>query len=186
MSAKRFTNALPRSQGPSGAIGNDAGMVALLQAKGFGVGRGIRDTWSRPVAGNAGSGQGRAQALGIQAAAKRSGAGGAKYGNKKTVTPDGVKFDSRAEARRWGHLCMQLRAGEISDLRRQVPYELVPAVKYSDASRVKQAIRYVADFVYVEKGVEVIEDVKGMLTPEFKLKRHLMKALLGLEVRLVK
>jgi hypothetical protein len=43
--------------------------------------------------------------------AKRSGAGGAKYGNKKTVTPDGVKFDSRAEARRWGHLCMQLRRG---------------------------------------------------------------------------
>ncbi|WP_362919868.1 DUF1064 domain-containing protein [Comamonas thiooxydans] len=43
-----------------------------------------------------------------------------------------------------------------------------------------------ADFVYVEKGVEVIEDVKGVLTTEFKLKRHLMKALLGLEVRLVK
>ena len=186
MSEKRFTKALPRSQGPSGATGNDPGMVALLKAKGFGVGRGIRDTWSRAVAGNAGSGAGRAQAPGVQAAAKRSGPGGAKYGNKKTVTPDGVKFDSRAEARRWGHLCMQLRAGEISDLRRQVPYELVPAVKYSDASRVKQAIRYVADFVYVEKGVEVIEDVKGMLTPEFKLKRHLMKALLGLEVRLVK
>jgi hypothetical protein len=122
----------------------------------------------------------------VQAAGKRSGAGGAKYGNKKTVTPDGVKFDSRAEARRWGHLCMQLRAGEISELRRQVAYELVPAVKFADASRVKPAIRYVADFVYVEKGVEVIEDVKGVLTTEFKLKRHLMKALLGLEVRLVK
>lgn len=54
---------------------------------------------------------------------------------------------------------------EISELRRQVDYVLVPAVKYSDASRVKQAIRYVADFVYVEKGVEVIEDVKGVLTP---------------------
>lgn len=120
MNAKRFTNALPRSQGPSGATGNDAGMVALLKAQGLGVGRGIRDTWARPVAGNAGSGQGRAQAPGVQATAKRSGPGGAKYGNKKTVTPDGVKFDSRAEARRWGHLCMQLRAGEISELRRQV------------------------------------------------------------------
>ena len=186
MNAKRFTNALPRSQGPSGATGNDAGVVALLKAKGLGVGRGIRDTWSRPVAGNAGGGQGRAQAPGVQAAAKRSAGSGAKYGNKKTVTPDGVKFDSRAEAGRWGHLCMQLRAGEISELRRQVAYELVPAVKYSDASRVKKAIHYVADFVYVEKGVEVIEDVKGVLTTEFKLKRHLMKALLGLEVRLVK
>nr|WP_279088113.1 DUF1064 domain-containing protein [Comamonas thiooxydans] len=186
MNAKRFTNALPKGQGPSGAAGNDPGMVALLKAQGYGVGRGIRDTWSRAVAGNAGSGASRAQAPGVQAAAKRSGAGGAKYGNKKTVTPDGVKFDSRAEARRWGHLCMQLRAGEISELRRQVAYELVPAVKFADASRVKPAIRYVADFVYVEKGVEVIEDVKGVLTTEFKLKRHLMKALLGLEVRLVK
>ena len=166
MNAKRFTNALPRSQGPSGAPGSDAGMVALLKAQGYGVGRGIRDTWSRAVAGNAGSRAGGAQAPAIQAAGKRSGSGGAKYGNKKTVTPDGVKFDSRAEARRWGHLCMQLRAGEISELRRQVAYE--------------------PDFVYVEKGVEVIEDVKGVLTTEFKLKRHLMKALLGLEVRLVK
>ncbi|WP_370527742.1 DUF1064 domain-containing protein [Comamonas sp. Tr-654] len=186
MNAKRSTTTLSKSQGPSRAAGNDAGMVALLKAQGYGVGRGIRDTWSRAVAGNAGSGAGRAQAPGVQAATKRSGAGGAKYGNKKTVTPDGVKFDSRAEARRWGHLCMQLRAGEISDLRRQVAYELVPAVKFADASRVKPAIRYVADFVYVEKGAEVIEDVKGVLTTEFKLKRHLMKALLGLEVRLVK
>ena len=186
MDAKRTTTTLPSRKGSPRPTGNDAGMVALLKAQGYGVGRGIRDTWARPVAGNAGGGASRAQAPGVQATAKRSGVGGAKYGNKKTVTPDGVKFDSRAEARRWGHLCMQLRAGEISELRRQVAYELVPAVKYSDASRVKQAIRYVADFVYVEKGVEVIEDVKGVLTPEFKLKRHLMKALLGLEVRLVK
>ena len=81
---------------------------------------------------------------------------------------------------------MQLRIGEISDLRRQVAYELVPSVRFADANRAKPAIRYVADFVYVEKGAEVIEDVKGVLTPEFKLKRHLMKALLGLEVRLTK
>ena len=35
-------------------------------------------------------------------------------------------------------------------------------------------------------GIEVIEDVKGVETPEFKLKRHLMKALLGWEVRVIK
>ena len=49
--------------------------------------------------------------------------------------------------------------GEISDLRRQVAYELVPSVRFADANRAKPAIRYVADFVYVEKGAEVIEDV---------------------------
>ena len=109
-----------------------------------------------------------------------------KYGNKKSVAADGTQFDSRAEHRRWVHLCHLQAAGLICDLRRQVAYELVKSVKFKDASRTKPAIRYVADFVYVEKGAEVIEDVKGVLTPEFKLKRHLMKAVLGLEVRIVK
>lgn len=111
---------------------------------------------------------------------------GTKYGNKKSVAADGTKFDSRAEHRRWVHLCHLQAAGLICDLRRQVAYELVKSVKFNDASRTKPAIRYVADFVYVEKGAEVIEDVKGVLTPEFKIKRHLMKALLGMEVRIVK
>lgn len=110
----------------------------------------------------------------------------AKYGNKKSVAADGTKFDSRAEHRRWVHLCHLQAAGLISDLRRQVVYELVKSVKFHGASRAKPAIRYVADFVYMEKGAEVIEDVKGVLTTEFKLKRHLMKAVLGLEVRLTK
>lgn len=109
-----------------------------------------------------------------------------KYGNKKSVAADGTQFDSRAEHRRWVHLCHLQAAGLISGLRRQVAYELVKSVKFNDASRAKPAIRYVADFVFMEKGVEVIEDVKGVLTPEFKLKRHLMKAMLGLEVRIVK
>ena len=166
--------------------GHDAGVVAALAAKGFGTGRGIRDTWSRAVPGNSGSGQSRAAAPGVQAASKRVGGSGAKYGNKKATTAEGLKFDSRAELHRWNQLCLQLRAGGISDLRRQVVYELVPSVKFVDANRARPAIRYIADFVYVEKGAEVIEDAKGVLTPEFKLKRHLMKALLGLEVRLVK
>lgn len=109
-----------------------------------------------------------------------------KYGNKKSVAADGTKFDSRAEHRRWVHLCHLQAAGLISGLRRQVAYELVKSVKFHGTNRAKPAIRYIADFVYVEKGVEVIEDVKGVLTTEFKIKRHLMKALLGLEVRVVK
>ena len=158
-----------------------------LAAKGYGTGRGIRDTWARPVAGNAGVGKGRAAATQVQATPGRPDpVRVAKYGNKKTTTADGVKFDSRAEARRWSQLSELMSLGEISDLRRQVAYELVPSVRFADANRAKPAIRYVADFVYVEKGAEVIEDVKGVLTPEFKLKRHLMKALLGLEVRLTK
>ncbi|BDR08226.1 DUF1064 domain-containing protein [Comamonas thiooxydans] len=115
--------------------------------------------------------------------AKRS---GHKYGNRKVVTGDGTKFDSLAELNRWGHLKMLQRGGHISDLRRQVVFEMVPSVKFAGAARARPAIRYIADFVYMEKGIEVIEDVKGVETSEFKLKRHLMKALLGLEVKVVK
>lgn len=111
---------------------------------------------------------------------------GGKYGNKKVITADGTKFDSLAELNRWAHLNMLQRGGHISDLRRQVVFEMVPSVKFAGAARARPAIRYIADFVYVEQGVEVIEDVKGVETPEFKLKRHLMKALLGLEVRVFK
>lgn len=111
---------------------------------------------------------------------------GSKYGNKKVTAADGTKFDSLAELHRWAHLNMLQRGGHISELRRQVVFEMVPSVKFAGAARARPAIRYIADFVYVEQGVEVIEDVKGVETTEFKLKRHLMKALLGLEVKVVK
>lgn len=109
-----------------------------------------------------------------------------KYSNKKATAADGEKFDSLAELHRWSHLKMLQRAGHIAGLRRQVAFELVPSVKFAGAARARPAIRYVADFVYTEGGMEVVEDVKGVETPEFKLKRHLFKALHGREVRIVK
>jgi len=111
---------------------------------------------------------------------------GSKYGNRKITAGDGGKFDSLAELRRWSHLQMLQRGGHISDLRRQVVFEMVPSVKFAGAARARPAIRYIADFVYLDQGIEVIEDVKGVETPEFKIKRHLMKALLGREVRVIK
>ena len=108
-----------------------------------------------------------------------------KYGNAKTVV-NGLKFDSRAEAQRYSHLMILQRAGHISNLRCQVSFELVSGVKFAGAARAKPSLRYVADFVYTEKGKEVIEDVKGVETQEFKIKRHLMLALLGKEVQVLK
>lgn len=109
-----------------------------------------------------------------------------KYLNKKT-TVNGIKFDSRREADRWSHLCMLQRTGRISDLRRQVSYELVPAVKFEGAAKKKPAIRFIADFEYVENGARIVEDVKSPVTaklPAFQLKRHLMKHLHGIDVRI--
>jgi hypothetical protein len=108
-----------------------------------------------------------------------------KYGAVK-VSVGGVKFDSKAEARRYGELVLLERAGKICDLRRQVTFALVPGVKFAGAARARGAIRYIADFVYIEPAGQVIEDVKGIETPEFKLKRHLLLALHGLEVRVTK
>ena len=108
-----------------------------------------------------------------------------KYKAVKT-TVAGVTFDSKREAARHAELLLLQRAGEISDLRRQVTYELVPGVKFAGAARARPAIRYTADFVYTERDKQVIEDVKGVETPEFRIKRHLLLALHGLEVRVTK
>lgn len=105
-----------------------------------------------------------------------------KYRNTKTVVA-GLTFDSRREAARWQELQLLERAGHIRGLRRQVAFELVKGVKFAGAARARPAIRYVADFVYVERDREVIEDSKGVETQEFKLKRHLLLALHGREVR---
>lgn len=81
---------------------------------------------------------------------------GSKYGNKKIVAADGTKFDSLAELHRWSHLQMLERGGHISDLRRQVVFEMVPSVKFAGAARARPAIRYIADFVYLEDRKSVV------------------------------
>ena len=108
-----------------------------------------------------------------------------KYGNKRTVV-DGITFDSNAEARRWSYLRLMEKAGEISGLERQVSFALVEGVRFAGEARKRPAIRYVADFTYVENSRLVIEDVKGVETPEFRLKRHLMLALHGREIRVTR
>ncbi len=96
-----------------------------------------------------------------------------KFGNKRCVV-DGITFDSRLEATRWIALKDQEARGLISDLRRQVKFEIAPPVVIN--GRKRPARHYVADFVYVRAGEEVIEDSKGHITPEYRLKRHLMAA----------
>jgi len=110
-----------------------------------------------------------------------------KYGNKKT-TFAGFTFDSKREAERWSQLCLLQRAGRISDLRRQVAYVLAPSVKFAGARAAKPAIRFIADFEYVENGARIVEDVKSAPTaklPAFQMKRHLMKSIHNIDVRIV-
>lgn len=103
-----------------------------------------------------------------------------KYSNKVTETPDG-RFDSEAEYRHWCHLKIRLRLGEITDLQRQVAFELAPAVVIQ--GRKRPPLRYIADMVFVEGGKTVVADVKGAITPEYRIKRHLMASVHGVEIR---
>jgi hypothetical protein len=110
-----------------------------------------------------------------------------KYGNKKTTLVGGETFDSKAEARRWTELLLLVRTGKLSGLKRQVAYELVPAVPRDGEFPALRALRYVADFVYEdENGDLVVEDVKGFRTREFKLKSRLMLWRHGIRIREIK
>ena len=94
----------------------------------------------------------------------------AKYGNKK-IEHDGYKFDSVAEMSRYKELKLLLKAGEITHLELQPKFTVVPKTKG------EQAVVYIADFSYVEVGSNnvVVEDVKGMATKEYVIKRKLFK-----------
>ena len=117
-----------------------------------------------------------------------------KYGNKKAIH-NGITFDSRRERNRYISLLTLLRAGEISDLKMQVPFEIIPAVyetvekhlktKVKMVERcVQRATHYIADFVYKDKdGNLVVEDSKGCRTKEYLLKKKMMRAFLGIEIK---
>ena len=100
----------------------------------------------------------------------------AKYNNTK-VRVDGRLFDSKREAARWQELQLLERAGEITELERQVEYELIPKQKG------ERAAKYIADFRYVDhEGKTVVEDTKGVKTPVYILKRKLMLWVHGIKV----
>lgn len=95
-----------------------------------------------------------------------------KYGAIKTEV-DGIKFDSRAEANRYKELKLMLAAGVIRNLKLQPGFTLQEGFRYKGKKMI--AIKYKADFMYIEadSGLKVVEDVKGMQTPVFKIKHKL-------------
>jgi hypothetical protein len=100
-----------------------------------------------------------------------------KYHNKR-VTIGEHTFDSKAEARRYVGLMAMQQGGLISDLRVHPRFELVVNGHH--------ICNYVADFAYIEDGNEVVEDVKGVRTPVYLLKKKLLYGLYGIEVKEVR
>ena len=98
-----------------------------------------------------------------------------KFGAKKLMDGNGVWWDSQGEYRRYCDLQLLEKAGVITHL------EVHPTL--SLILNGQKLCKYTLDFKYLERGKWVYEDFKGYQTREFKLKRKLVKALLGIDVR---
>lgn len=121
---------------------------------------------------------------------------GNKYKNEK-VEFDGIKFDSKRERDRYMVLKDAERRGVISELKCQPKFTLIPAQYHEEKKQMKTkvkmvkkcdflAITYTGDFQYVKDGKVVIEDVKGIVTPEYKLKEKMMAYFHHIIIRRIK
>lgn len=97
-----------------------------------------------------------------------------KYNAIKTEV-DGHVFDSHAEARRYSELQILERCGEIKELTLQPVFPLIV--------NEHKIGKYIADFRYIDAhGNTIVEDVKGVQTPVYNLKKKLVKALYGFDI----
>ena len=97
-----------------------------------------------------------------------------KYRSKKVVV-DGITFDSKKESQRYCELKLLERCGKIKDLELQPKFELQPSFRKN--GRTIRAITYIADFTYfdLEKMRIVVEDVKGLRTDVYSIKRKMFE-----------
>ena len=96
-----------------------------------------------------------------------------KYRNKKCQWM-GIQFDSIRERDRYIVLTDQEKQGKISHLRRQVRFELLPTQYDDNGKCVYRGVSYIADFVYWQNSMFVVEDCKGFRTKEYLIKKKLM------------
>ena len=97
-----------------------------------------------------------------------------KYKNKK-VAVDGIEFDSKREAKRYGQLKLLEKAKLIKELELQKTFELQPSFKKN--GKTYRSITYKADFYYYDNHLEryVVEDTKGFKTETYKIKKKMFE-----------
>ena len=95
------------------------------------------------------------------------------------------KYRSQRERDRHQELLLMQRAGLIAGVCREVAFVLAPGVKIEGEKRARPALRYFADFVFsdVRSGLVVVQDAKGMQTPAYRIKKHLMATVHGVHVQ---
>jgi hypothetical protein len=107
-----------------------------------------------------------------------------KYRAKKTEY-NGIIYDSKKEAKRAIELDFFQKNGIITGLQRQVKFNWIETHQkdfVSDEVQFKRS--YIADFVYfdTEKQIEIVEDVKGFLTAEYKKKKKIVEKLFSIKI----
>ena len=129
-----------------------------------------------------------------------------KYGNSKIKNANGT-FDSQLEFARFIFLANRQKEGEISGLRRQVEYLLIPAQYGTEIRHLKtkdkevkvlleRPCSYIADFVYERNGETIVEDCKGedkkykgkrfsTQTADFKIKKKLMLYIHNIQIKII-
>ena len=95
-----------------------------------------------------------------------------KYHARKTAV-DGITFDSKKEATRYRELKALEHVGKIDRLELQPRFILMDGFRYE--GKAVRKIEYVADFLYRDLSTYelVVEDVKGVKTDVYKLKKKL-------------
>lgn len=116
-----------------------------------------------------------------------------KYYNHKVKTRDGIIHDSKREARRWNELLLLERAKQITNLKRQVKFVLIPAQHepnmigkrggIKQGKLIERECLYIADFVYYENDKMIVEDTKGIRTKDYVIKRKLMLYKYGIKIQ---
>ena len=90
-------------------------------------------------------------------------------------TVDGIKFQSRLEARRYTQLKQMENEGVIHNLVLQPRFLIQERFKDPYSGKVYQPIRYIGDFMYTDQtGQKIVEDTKGFATDTFRLKFKLV------------
>ena len=129
-----------------------------------------------------------------------------KYGNNKIKNAFGT-YDSELEYARFIFLSNRQKEGEISGLRRQVEYLLIPAQYGTEIRHLKtkdkevrvlleRPCSYIADFVYERNGKTIVEDCKGedkkykgkrfsTETAAFKIKKKLMLYIHNIQIKII-
>lgn len=98
-----------------------------------------------------------------------------KYKAQPTMI-DGIRFASRKEGARYQQLKILERGNLITDLKLQQPIKCIVNGEL--------VCKYISDFSYYdrEKNAIIWEDVKGVKTPVYKLKKKLVRACHGIEI----